>query len=159
MWKNKHVVVAMLVAPVLAIMGWFAVDYFVAERPHAALPGAAYPLVARPNCRYASGRCELVNNDFEVALTVLTDGVSPVLRLSASHPLSEAHGAVGAAPDGLEEPRAFAADGTDGTEWSLVLDEAPGTGDMLRIAVLAQQSTYYAEVGTTFAATEEQPPQ
>ena len=158
MWKNKHVVVAMLVAPVLAIMGWFAVDYFVAERPHAARPGAAYPLVARPNCRYASGRCELVNNDFLLTLTLVTDAGLPVLRLSASHPLSEAHGAVGAASDGLEEPRAFAATGADGTAWSLELDGEPAADDTLRVAVKAQQSTYYAEVGTAFMAAEGRPP-
>ena len=158
MWKNKHVIVAMLVAPVLAIMGWFAVDYFVAERPHAAVPGTAYPLVARPNCRYGSGRCELVNNDFVVSLTLTTDTGLPVLRLSASHPLSEAHGAVGAAPAGLDEPRAFAANGADGTDWSLALDSEPAAGDTLRVAVKAQQSTYYAEIGTAFVMAEERPP-
>lgn len=155
MWKNKHVVVAMLVAPVLAIMSWFAVDYFVAERPHAAKPGAMYPLAARPNCRYASGRCELVNNDFELTLRVLTEGASPVLRLTASHPLSEARGAVGAASGDLDEPRAFAASDDDGIDWSLALDSEPGADDTLRIAVVAGQSTYYAEVGTAFAAAEE----
>jgi hypothetical protein len=31
MWTNKHVIIAMLVAPVLAIMAWFAVDYLVAR--------------------------------------------------------------------------------------------------------------------------------
>lgn len=155
MWKNKHVVVAMLVAPVLAIMSWFAVDYFVAERPHAAKAGATYPLAARPNCRYASGRCELVNNDFELTLTVVSDAASPVLRLTASHPLSEARGAVGATPGDLDEPRAFAANDSGGTDWSLALDGEPAVGDTLRIAVVAQQSTYYAEVGAAFTATEE----
>lgn len=155
MWKNKHVVVAMLVAPVLAIMGWFAVDYFVAERPQAARPGAAYPLVARPNCRYASGRCELVNNDFVLTLTLATDTALPVLRLTASHALSEAHAAVGAAPEDLDKPRAFAADGVDGTDWSLELDGEPTAGDTLRVAVEAQQSTYYAEIGVAFMASEE----
>ena len=51
MWKNKHVVVAMLVAPILAILAWFAVDSMVAERAHSAKPGASYKLVAKSNCR------------------------------------------------------------------------------------------------------------
>ena len=158
MWKNKHVVVAMLVAPALAVMGWFAVDYFVAERPHAARPGAAYPLVARPNCRYASGRCELVNNDFVLTLMLTSDAGLPVLRLSASHPLSEAHAAVGAGSGSLEEPRAFAASGADGIDWSLELNGQPAAGDTLRVAVKAQQSTYYAEIGVAFMTNEKQPP-
>ena len=68
MFKNKHVVIAMLVAPVLAIMAWFAVDYFVGERPHAATPGSAYTLVAKSNCRYASGQCDLENADFKLRI-------------------------------------------------------------------------------------------
>ena len=88
-----------------------------------------------------------------------TDAGSPVLRLNASHPLSEAHGAVGAAPGGIDEPRAFAANSADGTDWSLELDREPGEEDTLRVAVKAQQSTWYAEVGTAFMAAEERPPQ
>ena len=38
-YKNKHVVVAMLVAPVLALIGYFSVDALVAEKPHAAQAG------------------------------------------------------------------------------------------------------------------------
>jgi len=35
----------MLVAPVLAIMGYFALDFFVGETPHAAEEGQSYKLV------------------------------------------------------------------------------------------------------------------
>jgi hypothetical protein len=31
MFTNKHVIIAMLVAPLLAIMAWFAVDYFIGK--------------------------------------------------------------------------------------------------------------------------------
>ena len=70
MWKNKHVILAMLIAPVLAIIAWFSVDYFVAERPHEARPGASYPLVAKPNCRRLSERCDLVNEDFRLGMNI-----------------------------------------------------------------------------------------
>jgi len=68
MFTNKHVIIAMLVAPVLAIMAWFAVDYFIGERPHAAKEGAAYTLIAKSNCRYDSGQCDLENSDFKLNL-------------------------------------------------------------------------------------------
>jgi NADH:ubiquinone oxidoreductase subunit 3 (subunit A) len=61
MFKNWHVIIAMIVAPILAVLAWFAVDYFVAERPHAAKEGAAYSLIAKSNCRYDSGQCDLEN--------------------------------------------------------------------------------------------------
>ena len=51
MWKDKHVVMAMIVAPILAIFAWVGVDYIVAEKAQPAEPGSMYPLVARSNCR------------------------------------------------------------------------------------------------------------
>ena len=68
MWKNKHVVIAMLVAPILAVIAWYGVDSIVAEQAQVAKPGDSYPLVARSNCRYDSGACDLVNNDFKLTL-------------------------------------------------------------------------------------------
>ena len=37
--KNKHVVTATLVAPLLALMAYFAIDFFVGEPPQAAREG------------------------------------------------------------------------------------------------------------------------
>ena len=68
MFTNKHVVVAMLVAPILAILAWFAVDALVSERPHVAHEGGAYRLAAKPSCRYASGMCELENADLKISI-------------------------------------------------------------------------------------------
>ncbi len=59
MFRNKHLILAFLIAPVLAIIAWFSVDYFVAEKPHSAKPGASYELIAKPNCRRFSRRCDL----------------------------------------------------------------------------------------------------
>ena len=49
----------MIVAALLAVITWFAVDRLVAERPHIAREGRAYPLIARSDCRYTSGQCSL----------------------------------------------------------------------------------------------------
>jgi len=57
--KNKHLVIAMLVAPVLAVLSYFALDVLVGERPKPAEEGQSYPLVEKPDCRYASGHCGL----------------------------------------------------------------------------------------------------
>jgi hypothetical protein len=43
MWKNKHVVIAMIVAPILAVLAWFAVGALVGEKAQVAKPGGAYP--------------------------------------------------------------------------------------------------------------------
>src|SRR5210317_2361133 len=91
MFKNKHVIVAMLVAPILSIMAWFAVDYFVGERPHAAKEGAAYTLIAKSNCRYDSGQCDLENSDFK--LSIRPTSVTPAslqLEMTSAFPLQSA---------------------------------------------------------------------
>ena len=68
MWTNKHVIVSLLVAPILAILAWFGVDYLVAEQAQPAEQGTMYPLVARSNCRYDSGQCDLANNDVKMSI-------------------------------------------------------------------------------------------
>jgi len=42
---NKHMIIAMLVAPVLAVLAWFAVGEFAGEQAHKAEAGREYPLV------------------------------------------------------------------------------------------------------------------
>ena len=64
--KNKQVILAMFVAPVLAIIAYFATDYVVSEKPRQAQQGNSYKLAAKSNCRYQSGQCTLYNGDVEV---------------------------------------------------------------------------------------------
>ena len=66
--KNKHLILAMFVAPVLAIIAYFSVDSIVSEKPQAALQGSSYKLAAKSNCRYQSGNCTLKNGDIEVQI-------------------------------------------------------------------------------------------
>ena len=90
-FTNKHVVVAMLVAPILAILAWYSIDYFLAEKPHAALPGAAYALIAKSNCRYDSGECDLENGDFKLTLRPVPGASGgTALELSSRFPLKTA---------------------------------------------------------------------
>ena len=154
MFTNKHVVVAMLVAPVLAIMAWFAVDHFVGERPHAAQPGATYTLIAKSNCRYDSGQCDLVNGDFEITLratAVTSDGVD--LELVSKHTLEGA--TIGlVAPELQEAPAQMAPTDANATRWTAALRRPPDLAASLRVAVVADGATYYAEVPVVFLQLE-----
>ena len=146
MFSNKHMVIAMLVAPVLAIMAWFAVDYFVAERPHAAKPGAAYKLVAKSNCRYDSGQCDLENEDFVLKLRPLRiSGDTVSLELSSRFALQSVTLAL--VESGTElTPSQLISGQSDGRAWTGEIP-APAAGDAaIRVAVVAQNATWYAEV-------------
>ena len=155
MFKNKHLIVAMLVAPVLAIMAWFAVDFFVAERPHAAKPGQTYTLIAKSNCRYASGQCDLENSDFKLTIRPgMLAASSVALTLTSSHSLqSAAMGIV--AGDSAEPPAQLTRTKDDGKEWQGLLPQPGSATAQIRVAVTAQGATWYAEVPTVFLESSE----
>ncbi len=147
---NKHVIVAMLVAPVLAIMAWFGIDYFLSERPHAAVEGGTYLLIARSNCRYDSGECDLVNGDFKVTLEPVGDVSGPVtLGLTSKFPLQAA--TLGLVAGDVEHaPAAMRRDGETATRWLAELPPVQPAESIIRLAVVASETTYYAEVPLTF---------
>ncbi len=147
MLTDKHVVVALLVAPVLAVLAWFAVGSLIGETPHAVQAGASYPLVERSNCRYASGRCDLENEDLELSLVMRTETGSPTLLMRSSHPLDAALLAV--VEEGMDgQPDPMQASGSSPLEWSLPLVTIPAQQQRLRLVVNARGATWYAEVST-----------
>ena len=155
MWKNKHVVVAMLVAPILAIIGWFAVDYVVSEKPHAARPGADYPLAARSNCRYESGACDLVNGEFRLRVVAPDGNVEQLaLEITSKFPLSAATVGIAAVAGGDSSPVDFNSTDGDGTRWSGRLQGPASAKSVLQIVVVAATNRYFAEVPTTFLQAE-----
>jgi len=67
---NKHLIIAMIVAPILAVIAYYGVDRVVSETPHKAVKGQSYPLAAKSNCRYKSGECTLKNGDISLTINV-----------------------------------------------------------------------------------------
>lgn len=145
MWKNKHVVVALLVAPVLALIAYFAVDAAVSEAPHAAKEGESYPLRVMSSCRYASGECELRNGDVRVRLWLdeaTTWHLTSEVALSGAMIGGELHA----------EPVAMLAGSDDGREWRLDTHSLPVEPDhSMRLVVAVAKSRYFAEFPGTFA--------
>lgn len=70
MWRNRHVVTALLVAPILALIAYFAVDAMLSPDAEALVAGSSYPLKEHSNCRRAGGQCTLSNNDLRLELIV-----------------------------------------------------------------------------------------
>ena len=150
MFNNKHVIIAMLVAPVLAVLAWFAVGKLAGEQPHSAQPGQSYPLVARSNCRYASGQCDLRNEDFRLSLTLAGSGPDRALVVQASHPLEGIVLAVEPGTGGAPEP--LLRDSDDARQWRLPLVELPAEGARIRLVARAGGSSYFVEHSTAFLA-------
>jgi hypothetical protein len=156
--KNRHMVIAALVAPLLAVMAYYAVDLFVGEKPFAAKAGESYSLVEKPNCRYASGSCGLKNGDFELTLVPEWTGVNTI-RLT----LQSAFGLDGVmiAPAGDDQDNAppTSMDPADetGRLWTIDLDNPDVAQGRLRIVAASNQALWYGDVALNFAGYGKDP--
>lgn len=148
-FTNKHVVIAMLVAPILAIMAWYAVDEFIGEKPRAAAEGQSYPLIEMSNCRYASGRCGLENEDFKLEITLAPTAAGAQLQLASAHALDGVMISIAAA-DHQAAPEPMQADNSTGRHWSLALNQMPDPRQRIRLVAGRGGSSWFGEATTTF---------
>jgi hypothetical protein len=152
MYKNKHVVIAMIVAPILAVIGYFGVDMMVSEKPHAAKAGETYQLAEMPNCRYSSGVCGLKNGDFEVKLSAQMQGDQHMLiSLNSALPLDGVKiSLMQAAGTGVNEPLDMQSEGSTATQWSVILPQPNIENDRLQLVMSSNQVLYFGETHLTF---------
>lgn len=149
--KSRHVIVALLVAPLLAVGAWFAVGYWVAGDAMTPLPaeqGSAYPLLERSGCRYAGGRCVLSNGDLDIHVALRGDRlyftpsvevdvlIAGLIRLTESVPI---------------ESRWHEAE----QAWEVALPGVPDSSDRLRVIVSRNDSEFYGEASMAFTASED----
>ncbi|RXJ72346.1 hypothetical protein CS022_16065 [Veronia nyctiphanis] len=149
MFTNKHVVLAMIVAPILAIIAYFGIDAALSEKPMVAEKGETYQLAARSNCRYTSGLCSLENGDFKLKLKSesLTE-TTLSLTLTSEFPLQGARMSLGESESA--EPIAMSSTDNNGMEWAIEMPAPQGPESMVRLVVKSNDSLYYGESETTF---------
>ncbi|MEM6775387.1 MAG: hypothetical protein AAF640_11090 [Pseudomonadota bacterium] len=138
----------MLVAPLLAVLAWFAVGALVGEKPHPARRGQSYPLVEKSSCRYVSGVCDLQNSSLRLTLRA-GNGPKVTLKLTASHALDQVLIAL-AAPDDDVAPRPMEAEDDSGRLWYLPLSESPREGMRIRLVASQSGSVFFADASTAF---------
>lgn len=156
MFSNRHVIIALLVAPLLSIGAWFSVGTLIGETSSLAEPGRDYPLLAKSNCRYDSGRCELGNGDLTLTIEALPAASGWQLRIAASHPLL---GVVLAIDENGQpgQPHTLRA-GPDGArQWLLDLPVLPAAGARLQLVAAAGASRYYADTASDFLQRHRSP--
>lgn len=147
---NKHVIIALIVAPILAIIAYFAVDHTVSEAPKNAVAGTHYPLVAKSNCRYKSGKCTFKNGDIEIEL--ISDESDPSLvsfTLNSDLPLQ---GVKLALTENTKQasPIEMQTANYQQTEWQVSLDNNTTDTTRLLLVVALNDSLYFGETEATF---------
>lgn len=152
---NKHLVVALIVAPILAIIAYFGVDYLVKEKPHQAIAGEEYPLLVKSNCRWASGECTLQNGQVKINI-VATEEVTgqTLLSLASSEDVSGVKIAL-VAEGNAGQPQDMAYNKQEEQDqWLMRLPANAQQTDQIQLAILISQSIYYAETGLAFIKKE-----
>ncbi|MEL7045916.1 MAG: hypothetical protein AAGL66_12960 [Pseudomonadota bacterium] len=148
MFRNRQVITAMLVAPWLAVLAWFAAGALVGERPQPAQRGQSYPLVEKSSCRYPSGVCDLENRSLRLTLRA-GDGAEVTLKLDSSHALDQVLMTVAEA-DSDVAPRHMEAEDEFGRIWYLPLSRLPDAGMRIRLAASRSGSVFFADASTAF---------
>ena len=149
--QNKHMVTAAIVAPVLALIGYFGINALVGESPHAAEEGQSYQLVEMPSCRYSSGHCGLKNGDFELDLTTESlDDDRLLLLLKSEFPLEGVKVALVEDAADEQQPVDMRSMGEDGLVWSLEMARPDPERDRLHLVALANGSLYFGDAAMKF---------
>ncbi|MBD1557432.1 hypothetical protein HC752_10830 [Vibrio sp. S9_S30] len=153
MFKNKHLIIAMLIAPILAIIAYFGTDAAVSEQPHAAKKGESYKLVSKSNCRYTSGLCNMENGDFKVQFrSEGIEGTQLTLTLKTELPLDGAKIAIADSPDEKRIPSKMRK--IDAKNWHLTLNAPQNEESQLRMVFQYGDTLYYGEANTQFVVYE-----
>jgi len=152
--KNKHMILAMFVAPVLAIIAYFSVDYMVSEKPQAAQQGSSYKLAAKSNCRYQSGNCTLKNGDVEVELRARRIGDKEV-ELTLFSELPVQHAIISYLTGDFEsEPKQMNVTSAKTNNRHIILQLDDPEKSILRLALNISDVMYYAETTAVFVDYE-----
>lgn len=140
----------MFVAPVLAIIAYFSVDYVVSEKPQAAIQGGTYKLAAKSNCRYQSGVCTLKNGDIEVQLHARRiDERMVELSMHSDLPIQNAiiSYVVG---EIASQPVAMNTESAEAGDWYVIIELSDPNNSQLRMALSIADVMYYAETTAVF---------
>lgn len=153
-WKNKHIVMATMMAPVLGIISYFAVNALVGEDPQAAEAGQSYKLVEKPNCRYASGLCGLKNVDFELTLSFELAGDDRwLLKLESVYPLDGVLVALVENENNEKPPVDMQAVDGEGLQWSLGM-QRPDPQHRLHLVASSDGALYFGDAALKFTLNE-----
>lgn len=155
MFKNKHIIIALLIAPVLSIIAYVGTDMALSEKPHAAKEGQDYKLRSKSNCRYTSGLCDMENGEFKVQFRSekLTSNQLE-LSLSSAFPLEGIKLSLVDNPENNAQPIDMQSSSNDGKHWHVTLPAPASEESWLRVAIQADGILYYGDTQTAFIKYE-----
>ena len=142
---------ALIIAPILAVISYFAIDHMVSEKPHKAKAGASYRLIAKPNCRYPSGKCTFKNGNFEVELVLDPKGANQLLlSLKSNFSLQGAKVSLSDIGDASLSPEDMLMMDADGKYWQQNYSQALSESSEIRMVLAAADAIYFGDTQVGF---------
>ena len=138
----------MFVAPVLAIIAYFATDHIVSEKPQQAEQGNSYKLAAKSNCRYQSGQCTLHNGDVQVHVRVERVTTSVVKLIVKSN--TPVKNALASLSDAETQPTTLYPAAAEENTWNAEFNMVDIADSTLRLVLEISGSIFYADTPTVF---------
>ncbi|MFY2510368.1 hypothetical protein ACN3E9_19580 [Vibrio pectenicida] len=155
MLRNKHFIVALIIAPILSIIAYFAADIAVSEKPHAAKKGQSYKMISQSNCRYTSGLCNMENGDFKIRFRsekLVNNQLE--LSLHAEYAVDDIKVSLVDSQELNIPPLEMQPRDQTGKNWSIILPKPTSPSSWLRVVVKAEGTLYYGETQMAFIKYE-----
>ncbi len=155
MFKSKHTIIALLIAPVLAVIAYFGTDMAISEKPHAAQEGESYKLASKSNCRYTSGLCNMENGEFKVQFRSESQTDSQLnLSLNTEIPLEGIKISLSDDPKEFSSPIDMERVDEQGLAWQVSLPSPQSEESVIRVVISADNTLYYGATGIDFIVYE-----
>jgi hypothetical protein len=138
--SNRHVKLAIILAPILAIGGYILTGIYLDDKIDAQ-PTMDKPLALQPDCHLLTGVCELLHREIAVNVAVEEKNGQQLFYLSTSTPIK---GALVAFSD-RQEPRPLYRRG-DKRKWVLDIRDPVHQGQRAKLVISGDKHRYFAEI-------------
>lgn len=140
--SNRHVKLAIILAPLLAIGGYILTGIYLDDKIKAQ-PGVDKPLTLQPDCHLLTGVCELLHREIAVNAAIEEKDGKQLFYLSTSTPTIGVLVAFGDKP-----PLPMLSRG-DMKKWVLEIQKPVVPGGQVKLVISGGKNRYFAEIPVT----------
>jgi hypothetical protein len=137
--SNRHVKLAVILAPLLAIGGYILTGILLDEKIEEQ-PGIAKAMALQPDCHLLSGVCELLHREIAANIAIEEKQGKQLVYLATSVPIQ---GALLSVDD--SKPSPMLSRGT-AKRWVLELQQPVVDNTLVHLALAANKNQFFAEI-------------
>lgn len=137
--SNRHVKLAVILAPLLAIGGYIMTGILLDEKIEEQ-PGTSKAMTLQPDCHLLTDVCELLHREIAANIAIEERQGVQLVYLATSVPIQGALLSVGDSDPGAMRWRGTA------KRWVLELSQPVAENTMIRLAIAGDKNRFFAEI-------------